>query len=315
MNKRHSTSTTSTGKKTPSNSSGSAGAPNSPTALKLKSSESFDSTDEQSQHHEVGSRFYVFSIYQRHSKTTTINPGEKEQQDDDEDDEIIPLLRFSTQSYAEKLQWIDLISQSCAYCDTDEFALRQHQKDQGILLPSSSSTARLQQQSRSKRGTLPKLVFETPQLISRHPSGYNLKNKKDFQSKSTSKDAARSHTISYPPSKPMHRQASPSYLSPEGADSQNYRGLFNLLLIILVVSNFRLLLDTVLQHGFIWDKLAKLKGFSLDEDPLQHFPFVSGLLLVQAFIVGGYCIEKMLAMHLLGNGFGMFLHFVNTNGE
>ncbi|KAL7524158.1 hypothetical protein ACHAXR_000460, partial [Thalassiosira sp. AJA248-18] len=157
-------------------------------------SASFDSAEQQQS--EVGSHFHVFSIYQRPTKTT--NNNETSQQDEDED--IIPLLRFSTQSYAEKIQWIDLISQSCAYCDSDEFAQQQQQKNR--------EKAQQQHTNLSKRGTLPALVFEQPQLLSRQPSGYNLNRMgKDFRSKSASKDAARSNKISYPPSKPMHRQA------------------------------------------------------------------------------------------------------------
>eukprot|EP00571_Detonula_confervacea_P011859 CAMPEP_0172302972 /NCGR_PEP_ID=MMETSP1058-20130122/4593_1 /TAXON_ID=83371 /ORGANISM="Detonula confervacea, Strain CCMP 353" /LENGTH=645 /DNA_ID=CAMNT_0013013643 /DNA_START=63 /DNA_END=1997 /DNA_ORIENTATION=+ len=266
-----------------------------------------DSSDSlQQQHYELGSHFHVFSIHQRPTtrkkeKEGSAESGGASQQHDDEED-IIPLLRFSTQSYAEKMQWIDLISQACAYCDSDEFALAQQKQ------PNTEKYTR-QQTSRSKRGTLPALVFEGPHLT-RNPSGYNLKAN-GFRSKSTNKNAARSNNIPYPPSKPMHRQASPSYLSSEGADAQNYRGLFNLLLIILVVSNFRMLLDTVSKHGFILDKLTTLKGFS--EAPLADFPFVSGLLTVQAFVVVAYLIEKMLSKGWIGNRFGMLLHIVNIN--
>jgi len=279
---------------------GDGGGPASPKSPKLGGS--FDSLDTNSQQHEVGSHFHVFSIYQQRTSN-----DEGEELPPQEDEDIIPLLRFSTQSYAEKIQWIDLISQSCAYCDSDVFATSQHQqKGQG---------ASAKEVFRSQRGTLPKLVFEAAApTFRRNPSGYGLNRMgKSFRSKSAAKDAARSNKISYPPSKPMHRQASPSYLSPEGVDAQNYRGLFNLLLIILVVSNFRLLLDTVLKHGFILNKLASLKGFS--NAPLTDFPFVSGLLAVQAFIVGAYLIEKMLSEGWVGNRFGMMLHFLNTNAS
>lgn len=264
------------------------------------SDESVDSAEEE-QHDEVGSHFHVFSIYQRPATTNGASNGKDSARNDEEDD-ISPLLRFSTQSYAEKIQWIDLISQSCAYCDSDGFRQAQQQQQNDA-----------EKTGHEKRGTLPKLVFEQPSHIQRQPSGYNLNQMgKEFRSKSVKKDAARSNKISYPPSKPMHRQSSPSYLSPEGADAQNYRGFFNLLLIILVVSNFRLLLDAVLQHGFILDKLATLKGFTL-EAPLEHSPFVSGLLIVQAFIVGAYLIEKLLSQGWVSNRFGLLMHFVNTN--
>lgn len=253
---------------------------------------------ESSDHHAVGSRFYVFSVYRR-----VKNWGDSDAQYDNEDD-IIPLLRFSTQSLAEKILWVDLISESCAYCDSEEFALY-HQQQQEI------QQKQQEQQIRTEKGTLPALVFEAPRLThKRLPSGHKLNEMgKSFRKKSVDKDAARSNKISYPPSKPMHRQSNPSYLS-DGSHVQNYRGLFNLLLLILVLSNFRLLLDTVAQHGFILDKLATLQGFS--QAPLD-FPFVSGLLIVQAFVVGAYAIEKMLSVGLIGNQFGMLLHVINSN--
>mmetsp|Transcript_26026 Transcript_26026/g.50479 ORF Transcript_26026/g.50479 Transcript_26026/m.50479 type:complete len:496 (+) Transcript_26026:1-1488(+) len=139
---------------------------------------------------------------------------------------------------------------------------------------------------------------------------------KRHRSRSNVKDSARSNNISYPPSKPMHRQSNPSYLS-EGAHKQNYRGLFNLLVIILVVSNFRLILDAVSKHGFILNKIGTLSDFWEAEwsEKMVDFPFLSGLLIVQAFVVGSYAIEKMLCQAWIGECFGMLLHLINTNAS
>lgn len=259
------------------------------------------------QQHEVGSQFYVFSIYRRpnqYEESGATNGDDAAQHDSEE--HIIPLLRFSTQSYAEKMQWIDLISQSCAYCDSEEFVIYQQQQQE--------KARQQQQQPEHKKGTLPALVFQAlppKQGLAGFPSGYNLTKAKHFQKKSKQKDAARSNTISYPPSKPMHRQSNPSYLS-EGAHTQNYHGLFNLFLLILVLSNFRLVLHSVSQHGFFLDKILSFHDFS--EAPLD-FPFVSGLLIVQAFVVLAYAIEKLLAVGLVSNRVGVFLHFVNCNAS
>ncbi|KAL7484237.1 hypothetical protein ACHAW6_009884 [Cyclotella cf. meneghiniana] len=258
--------------------------------------------------YEVGSHFYVFSVYRRPNKyevEANAKSGEDDAQHDSEE-HIIPLLRFSTQSYAEKLQWIDLISQSCAYCDSEDFSLHQQQQ-QEIL----------QEQKRQQpKGTLPALVFEAPppkQDIQGYPSGYNLLNSraKHFRKKSNIKDAARSNKISYPPSKPMHRQSNPSYLS-EGAHSQNYHGLFNLFLLILLLSNFRLVMHAISQHGFFFDKIPSFYDFS--EAPLD-FPFVLGLLVVQAFVLGAYAIEKMMVLGFVGGKFGIVLHVINCNAS
>ena len=254
-----------------------------------------------------GSHFHVFSIYHRPAATTTTctNTAGDDSRNNEENG-IIPLLRFSTQSYAEKMQWIDLISQSCAYCDSEEFAMQQQQQQQ------QAAAAKKAQPQHHQRGTLPPLIFEsaptypTRRTHIRTPSATNLRGQ-DFRSKSSAKDAARTNNISYPPSKPMHRQASASYLESNDETPKNYHGFFNLLLIILLVSNFRLLLDTVSRHGFILHKLPSnpLEGFS--EAPLADFPFVSGLLIVQAFVVGAYLIEKMLSRGWISNWLGILL--------
>jgi diacylglycerol O-acyltransferase-1 len=263
-------------------------------------SDNDDEGDDDPHKHEAGSRFYVFSVHLHHR----------------DDEEVVPLLRFSTQSHTEKMQWIDLISQACAYCDSDEYSQQLPLSSQQQQLTATAAAAQ-QQGKRQERGTLPALVFESPPLPppSYHDAsgGYHHRGKM-FRSKSIKKDAARTNKISYPPSKPMHRMASASYLSSEGgAETQNYRGFFNLLLIILVVSNFRLLLDAVSRHGFILAKIATLKDFR--DAPLADFPFVSGLLIVQAFVVGAYVIEGMLCRRWVNERVGIALHFVNTNAS
>jgi hypothetical protein len=191
---------------------------------------------------EAGAYFHVFSIYQRL----------------EDDAEIVPLLRFSTPSLAAKNQWMMLISEACAYADTDDFL-------------EAEQAARLDEENRhlqhlamvnampqaTGKGTLPPLYFghAAPQKTHRRrPSG---SKKPSYKTESREKDAERVDAQSrkgYPPSKPMHREAAPSYLSEE-APVQNYRGLFNLAVIILAVSNARLILDTIRQHGFFLDNV------------------------------------------------------------
>lgn len=54
----------------------------------------------------------------------------------------------------------------------------------------------------------------------------------------------------FPASKPMHRCTQPSFLSAEESSKQNYRGLFNLAALILVVSNLRMFLKNFLVRFF-----------------------------------------------------------------
>ena len=120
---------------------------------------------------------------------------------------------------------------------------------------------------------------------------------------------------SYPASKPMHRAAEPSLLSPD-AKTQNYRGFLNLGFLILLVSNFRLLLDTIRSHGFVLTEvIAMIEDFShFSEDPWQHFPFVTTFLLQLGFVFFAYGVEWMLSRkhQLIVESLGMSLHFVNA---
>jgi len=271
------------------------------------------------QKHEAGSHYYVFSVHLR--TTTTMNQ--------EEEDTIVPLLRFSTQSYAEKMLWIDLISQTCEYCNSEEYNIHMQQQQQPpmtamVATPTIPQQHQQQQGKKQERGTLPALVFEAPPSL---PPSYHdatggfHKRGASFRSKSTKKDAARTNHIPYPPSKPMHRQSNPSYLSSDDTTDekpQNFRGFFNLLLIILVVSNFRLLLDAVSKHGFILINISSslkdgVSSWSDSKSLLIDLPFLSGLLIVQAFVIGSYNIERLLCQRYIGEHFGLTLHFINAN--
>ena len=117
---------------------------------------------------------------------------------------------------------------------------------------------------------------------------------------------------------PVHREAEPSYLSSEAAD-QNFRGFLNLGIIILVVSNFRLILDTVRNHGFMLG--SNLRHFSnlpqhWRDDPWHDFPFITGFALNFAFLLVAYLIELGLSRRpkpVLQESLGMSLHYVNAH--
>ena len=204
---------------------------------------------------EPGAYFFVFSICHRPDSAqfvTSMNtsPGSSSSLD------YVPLLRFSTPSLAEKTQWIKLLSEACAYCETDAFlteeAARNAEEEQRRRQQMELAEAMPQ----AERGTLPRIYFaqaHTPNDgkgrghgLVRRPSLSKLPNASLYRSQSKSRDADKAETGSvkgYPPSKPMHRGTAPSFLSSE-ASEQNYRGFFNLAMIILIVSNFRLLAVT-----------------------------------------------------------------------
>ena len=188
---------------------------------------------------EVGAYFFVFSIYHRPDTDEKASSSE-----------FVPLLRFSTPSLAEKTQWIQLVSEACAYCETDSFLQeeaarnaeeefrRQQQMNMALTMP------------QAERGTLPPIYFaQEPKRsnLVRRPSLSKMPKSDDFRTRASIQDADKvenTHsTKGYPPSKPMHRTCGASFLSAE-ASVQNYRGLLNLALIILIVSNFRILVQT-----------------------------------------------------------------------
>eukprot|EP00550_Attheya_septentrionalis_P004971 CAMPEP_0198297096 /NCGR_PEP_ID=MMETSP1449-20131203/35392_1 /TAXON_ID=420275 /ORGANISM="Attheya septentrionalis, Strain CCMP2084" /LENGTH=750 /DNA_ID=CAMNT_0043997925 /DNA_START=249 /DNA_END=2501 /DNA_ORIENTATION=- len=254
-----------------------------------------------------GAYFHVFSIYQRPYEEEKHSTESSAAQDDD-DDRIVPLLRFSTQKLAEKKQWIELLSQACAYCDTDDFL-----KEEATAIDDARKQSSLLQ-----KGTLPPMYFATPAprklvRISSIPS--SIHKAEDYVKTSKREKSAHSHSLTrnaYPPSKPMHRAAASSYIS-DFSRGTNYRGLFNLAIIILVVSNFRLLLDGIMHHGFVLGKILDLSH--LPAAPLVDAPFVWGIILLHVFLVCSLCIEKLLSKGKLGEGFGQFLHLIVANAS
>ena len=248
----------------------------------------------------VGAYHHVFSLYQRPKGSTDVCA-----EDDDEDD-IIPLLRFSTESLAEKNQWMELLSLSCAYCDSDYFKEDSEEEE----LNNHSAV-------KGTSGTLPMLIFAKPEpaKMPKSPSNATMKKISSHIKLNKSADSAKSdpkRKVEYPPSKPMHREAGVSYLSDE-ATMQNYRGLLNLGLIILAISNFRILLATTKEYGFV---LKNLLSFgSTTNIAALDIPFVSGMLLLNVFVIFAYGIELSLSGGLWNEAFGMTMHVLNTNAS
>jgi hypothetical protein len=263
---------------------------------------------------EVGAYFFVFSIYQRPDSSCTNRSKDNEA---GESSDFVPLLRFSTPSLAEKTKWIELLSEACAYCETDAFLAEEATRN------AEEEFRRQQQQDLAKampqaeRGTLPPLYFATgPEnkrsLHTRRPSFSKLPKSDMFRTMSKSRDAEKAEKKGFPPSKPMHRAAAPSVLSPE-APTQNYRGLFNLGIIILIVSNFRLVLAAVRQHGFVLDELLEFTKFSFNT--WEQFPLISGVLATQLFLIVAYATEYLLGKQGLYEPVGMMIHHINSHSS
>lgn len=246
----------------------------------------------------------------------------------------MPLLRFSTTSLAEKKTWLQFLSEACAYCDSDTFYnkyqmnsnqddirssssnLRQYLQSKGNHnAPSSSSSSSPHHDQQKPSGTLPAMYFE-PAPTRRFPSHSQLhtyiKVSKDVQ------NVVKSNRASYPPSKPMHREAAPSYLSHDAKQPQNYRGILNLGILILLISNFRLILQTIAENGFILTHVSTYflnTTFHPQNTIVFHVPpLLVGILVLNVAILLSYSMEYALSRNIIfpihnHQKLGMCLHY------
>lgn len=257
---------------------------------------------------EAGAYFFVFSVYYRPDSASP---------DHEHNESFLPLLRFSTSSIAEKTQWIQILSEACAYCETDAFLMEEARRNQEDEFRRLQQVKMIQDMPQVERGTLAPLYFapdkgaeEKRSNLLRRPSHAKLPTSNMFRTQSKSRDAEKVDR-GYPPSKPMHRKSAPSFLSAE-APTQNYRGFFNLAMIILMVSNFRMLLNSIRSHGFIFTSMwSNVEGFSLTT--WDQSPFLSGMLALQAFVVSAFLIEWLLATKRLEDQVGIILHQLNAH--
>ena len=259
---------------------------------------------------EPGAYFFVFSVYLREQESPSHRDPTLEEETSAD---IVPLLRFSTNSLADQMLWIQLISETCAYCETDAYLAEiERQQEEQYTMAKAMPEAKV--------GTLAPLYFApVRKKHPRQPSFTKPPNAKLFRTTSKNLDADKVGTRTtrgYPPSKPMHRLATPSYLSVE-AGSQNYRGFLNLMVIILVVSNVRLILAAVERHGFVlWSMFAHLRDLpNISEHPWENFPVISGHLLLILFLCLAHGIEWLLSRQKLGEAFGMTLHYLNAHAS
>lgn len=111
---------------------------------------------------------------------------------------------------------------------------------------------------------------------------------------------------SFPASKPMHVKAEPSYLSAEQQSGAiNYRGFFNLAIIILLISNARIIIDAHKKYGFVpaWQEMLYNWRYGPDETSRWLYLLTSapGLSLVSWFaqLLVSYSLESFYEMEVL----------------
>jgi diacylglycerol O-acyltransferase-1 len=84
-------------------------------------------------------------------------------------------------------------------------------------------------------------------------------------------------------------------------------------MIILVLSNFRLILHTIRRHGFVFSNLPRWVDLRHSDDPWEEFPLIYGFLLLQLFIIAAFVIERLLCLGKFNELVGMTMHHLNAH--
>lgn len=105
---------------------------------------------------------------------------------------------------------------------------------------------------------------------------------------------------------PVHKTEESLLTSTSGFE--NYRGIVNLSLILLVLSNFRVALDNVLKYGLLIDPVQVTTIFL--EDPYR-WPSASLVIFSNVFIQLTFMVEKLLSAGTISEKIGKCLHIIN----
>ncbi|CAH3193684.1 unnamed protein product [Porites evermanni] len=106
--------------------------------------------------------------------------------------------------------------------------------------------------------------------------------------------------------KPVHTVEESLLTSTSGFE--NYRGIVNLCLVLLILSNFRVALDNLLKYGLLIDPLQVATIFL--EDPYR-WPSTSLVIFSNVFIQFSFWVEKLLAKGKISETLGKYLHIFN----
>lgn len=101
----------------------------------------------------------------------------------------------------------------------------------------------------------------------------------------------------------MHKRVQASVLSTE-SPAQNYQGFFNLLVIILIVANFRLLVENFLTHGLLVE-------LSIPVNPSEEWGCFACFLGFNLFVLAALITEKLAAGRWIPARTANWLHTFN----
>ncbi|KAL3860276.1 hypothetical protein ACJMK2_010419 [Sinanodonta woodiana] len=106
--------------------------------------------------------------------------------------------------------------------------------------------------------------------------------------------------------KPIHRHADSLFSTESGFT--NYRGLLNLCLILLVLSNARLFLENIIKYGILIDPLAYLQLFLSQP---ASWPNLCLLLVSNVFILASFYTECFLSKGIISEKLGLVVYTTN----
>lgn len=88
----------------------------------------------------------------------------------------------------------------------------------------------------------------------------------------------------------------------------NYRGILNWCVVMLVLSNARLVLENLIKYGVLVDPIQIISLFL--KDPYS-WPALCLIIVSNVFIMAALYIERKLSMGIISEGSGTFLHGIN----
>lgn len=125
-------------------------------------------------------------------------------------------------------------------------------------------------------------------------------NRAEDISKEEKKERARQ------PDKPVHRPNDSLLSSSSGYD--NYRGVLNLCIVLLVLSNGRVALENIIKYGILVDPLEWVQLFI--QEPF-YWPTLNLIFFANAFLLVAYLLEVKLSQNLVSERNGMIAHILN----
>ncbi|GAB1603221.1 diacylglycerol O-acyltransferase 1-like [Argonauta hians] len=105
------------------------------------------------------------------------------------------------------------------------------------------------------------------------------------------------------PDKPVHHHQDSLFSTSSGFT--NYRGLLNLCILLLAISNTRLVLENLIKYGILVDPVASFQLFLFNPN---NWPNVLLLVCLELFILLAFMTECLLAKNRISDPAGQFLH-------